>query len=787
MSALDRKLLRDLWRTKGQALAIVLLVACAVTTFVGSMGTWRSLLRSQSSYYDRYRFAHAFAQLRRAPESLALEVAALPGVASVETRVVADATLEVEGFNEPVTARFVSIPPSGEAKLNRFHIRVGRTIVPEGGAEVVVSEGFANAHRLLPGDALTAVIQGKRQSFRVVGVALAPEYVYEIRPGDLMPDEKHFGVVWTSREKLAAATDMKGAFNDIALMLNPDASEPEVLARVDRLFNRYGGMGAYGRKDQVSDRFLSDEIKQLKSNAVIVPSIFLGVAAFLLHVVMGRLVATQREQIATLKALGYSNFTTGMHFGRMILVILACGMGLGVAGGRWMCDAMTRMYATFYRFPSFVIELQWVEIAAAAALTLAAASLGVGGALRRVVSLPPAEAMRPEPPATYHPTLIERLGLRHVASQSVRMILRNIGRRPVRFALSSLGIGFAVAILVVGWFFNDAMDYLIDYQFRYVQRDDATVTFTQPLSHDAVLALQSMPGILRVEPFRAVPVRLRAGHKTFRTALLGLSPGGELRRVIDRRTGPMTLPQEGMVLTSKLADILGVRSGDLLTVEVMEGKRPTRQVVLSATVEELLGVSAYMSQSELNRLMLEGETVSGAFVAMDRAAHGSLYQKLMRTPKVAGVTLREAALFSFENTSAEYLLFFASILVTFATIIAAGVVYNAARVSLAERERELATLRVIGMTRGEVSFILLGELALQVLVALPVGSVLGYLLAMLTASGVDSDLYRIPVIINASTYASSMGVVVAAAVVVGLTVRRRIDRLDLVSVLKTKE
>lgn len=785
--AIDRKLLRDLSHMKGQLVAIVLLVACGVTTFVGSMATWRSLMRSQQVYYDHNRFADAFAVLRRAPETVALRIGQIPGVAEVETRVVADASLEVMGFSEPVTARFVSIPPSGTAALNRFHVRAGRTIAPGIEGEVVASEGFANAHRVRPGDRFTAVIQGRKQSFVVVGIGLSPEFVYEIRPGDLMPDEKHFGIFWAARDQLESAADMRGAFNDISVKLDERASEQEVIAAMDRELARYGGLGAFPRSDQISNRFLSDEIKQLKSNAVVIPSIFLAVAAFLLNVILTRLVGTQREQIATLKALGYSNLDAGFHYAKLVAVVAVFGTILGTLGGTWMSRAMTGVYAQFYRFPSYIVELPLQETLIATALAMSAASIGVFGALRRVVRLPPAEAMRPAPPPTYHPTWLERMGMDRMASAAGRMILRNIGRRPVRFALSSVGISFAIAILVVGWFAFDAMDFLMDHQFRRVQREDAMVTFTVPLARSAIADLEHVPGVLRAEPFRAVPVRLRAGHLSYRTALMGMDPSGELRRTIDHRTGPVQVPPDGVLLTDKLAEMLQVRVGDSVIAEVMEGKRPVRPIVVSGTLNEVLGVSAYMSQQSVHRLMDEGPSASGAFLSMDPNQERAVYASLMSMPRIAGVTLRKAALQSFETTSAETMLYFAGILVVFAWIIAAGVVYNSARVSLAERERELATMRVIGMTAVEVWMVLAGELALQVLAATPVGCALGYALAAGTAATVESDLYRLPVIIYPSTYALSIGVVAAAGVAVGLLLRGRIRRLDLVAVLKSKE
>jgi len=467
--------------------------------------------------------------------------------------------------------------------------------------------------------------------------------------------------------------------------------------------------------------------------------------------------------------------------------VAVLGTILGTLGGTWMSNAMTGVYAQFYRFPSYIVEPPLQEALIATVLAMSAAGIGVIGALRRVVKLPPAEAMRPEPPPAYHPSWLERLGVDRIASAAGRMILRNIGRRPVRFALSSVGISFAIAILVVGWFAFDAMDFLMDHQFRRVQREDAMVTFTVPLAREAIADLKHVPGVLKAEPFRAVPVRLRAGHLTYRTALMGMTPGGELRRPIDQRTGPVEVPPEGVLLTDKLAEILQVRVGDQVIAEVMEGKRPVRSIVVSGTLNEVLGVSAYMSQQSVHRLMDEGPSASGAFLSMDPMHERAVYQKLMATPRIAGVTLRKAALQSFESTSAETMLYFAGILVVFAWVIAAGVVYNSARVSLAERERELATMRVIGMTAAEVWMVLAGELALQVLAATPVGCALGYGLAAATAASVESDLYRLPVIIYPSTYAWSIGVVAAAAVAVGLLLRGRIRRLDLVAVLKSKE
>jgi putative ABC transport system permease protein len=772
---------------KGQSAAIALLVACAVSVFVGAVATYRSLNRSQLSYYQEYQFADVFARLKRAPESLTGRIERIPGVSVAYTRVVADASLEVPGFNEPVTALIVSIPGDTQPPLNMLHLRSGRLPVPGAGNEVLASEAFANAQRIAPGDTLTAVINGRRHKIMVTGVALSPEFVYQVRPGDLMPDDRRYGVFWMPRRPLAAAMNLEGSFNDLAIRLAPGAVEKQVLADLDALLGQYGGMGAGGRDRHVSHRFLSDEIRQLKSTAIVVPSIFLGVAAFLLNVVFSRLISTQREQVAALKAFGYGNLEIGVHYVKLVTLIVIIGALVGIYGGYLMGSGMTRMYASYYRLPVYQYGVDIPSFALAAALAITAGVAGVAGSVRRAVSLPPAEAMRPEPPASYKPTFIDRMGFGRFLPQAPRMILRNIERTPLRTFLSALGIAFSVAILVIGSFFEDSLDLIMDLEFRQAWRGDVTVTFVSPVPARAAAELSGLPGVTEVEPFRAVPAVLRAGHRSYHTAITGMVPEPRLRRLLDGDGRPVAIPANGIMLTRKLGEILGVVPGDTLLVEVLEGTRPVRSLQLSSFSDEIIGVSAWMDIGALDRLMGTAPLVSGAFLAVEKEARPALYRELSRRPGVAGVTLRDAMLKSFQDVSADNILIFSSVLIMFAMAIAAGVVYNGARVSLAERERELATLRVIGFTRAEISAILLGELAVQVALAIPLGCWLGASLSKLSAIGVESDLFRLPVVISGSTYMFAIMTVIAASAVVALTVRHRLDHLDLVSVLKSKE
>ncbi|MCP4664479.1 MAG: FtsX-like permease family protein [bacterium] len=787
MRALHRKLLRDLWQIKGQGFAISLVIATGVAMFIAYLSTFQSLRLTQESYYDRCRFAEVFASLKRAPLRLRERIAAIPGVGRAETRVVVSVNLDLPGTEAPIVGRVISIPERRAAILNDLFLRRGRYIEPNRPDEVLVTEGFALARDLGPGDTVTAVVNGRRRELEIVGVALSPEYVYNIPPGEMMPDDGRFGLLWMGRKALATAFDMEGGFNDVALTLMPGASEPEVIARLDRLLEPYGGLGGIPRALQLSHWYLEAELTGLQGAAFIIPVIFLGVAAFLLNVVLLRIVAVQREQIAALKALGYTNLEIGWHYTGWSLAIALVGGVLGTAGGAWLGSAMTALYNDYYRFPVLTYRLAPGMVVAAALVCVAAAVLGAFAAVKRAVRLPPAEAMRPEPPASYRESWIERIGLKRLFSQPARMILRNLQRRPWRTAVAVVGIAFAVALPIVGTFLFDAIDVLLEVQFDLAQRHDLTVSFFEPASARAIHELGRLPGVVYSEPLRSAPARLRLGHRSRQTAITGLPAGARLHRIVDASYAPVALPPEGLVLSSKLAEILGAGRGDTLTVEVLEGTRPIRRVVVADLVDEYMGTAAYMEIGALRRMLREGRNLSGASLQVDAAQVDELYRRLKLIPAVAGVALKSAAIDSFNKTIAETLGILIFFNVLFSGIIAFGVVYNAARVSLSERSRELASLRVMGFTRAEISFILLGELATVTLLALPLGMILGYGLAALTATAYDTELYRFPLVVSSRTYAFAALTVVAAAVISGLVVRRKLDRLDLIAVLKTRE
>lgn len=787
MTALNRKLIRDVIHLRGQLVAAALVVMCGVASYVTMRSAYNSLLTTQQAYYNEYRFADLFARLKRAPEGIADRIRGIPGVSAINTRVVVGVTLDVPGLNEPATGLLVSLPERRRPVLNDIFIRKGRYFEPGRKDEILVSEAFAVANNLDLGAKIGAVINGTWKEFTVVGIALSPEYVYEIGAAAMLPDNRRFGVLWADRETLAAAFNMRGAFNDLALTLAHGADEKEVIARLDVLLQPYGGVGAFGRSEQTSHVFLTSELDQLETTGTIIPAIFLGVAAFLLNIVLSRLVRTQRDQIAVLKAFGYNNVSIGLHYLGMAMVAVLAGGLAGIALGMWAGSAITEVYAQFYRFPLIRYVAGPSALSASVLISGGAALLGALSAVRAAIKLPPAEAMRPESPARFRPGVLERLGFQRFLSTSSRMIFRSLERNPLKAFLATLGIALSVAILIIGRYTSDAIDTLMNFQFEGAQREDATVIFNNPLSSRAEFDLLALPGVLYAEPFRTVPAELSFGHRSKRAAITGFRPGSRLRRVMDMDGVVHNVPRSGLLMTRQLGEVLGAAPGDTLRLEVLEGKRPQRQVVIAGFIDEFAGLNAYMETDALAGLLAEGEQLSGAYLMIDRAREDDFNRALKETPAVAGAMFRRAALESFNRTVAESQGISRGVMIFFACVIAVGVLYNSARISLSERGRELASLRVLGFRKGEVAFYLLGEQGVLVLLALPLGYLLGYAMVLAMVKGFESELFRFPMVISPQTLAFASLVVLGAALFSALLVRRRIFNLDLIEVLKTRE
>ncbi len=785
---LDRKLLRDLGKMKGQVFAVSLVMACGLAMMIMTRSLIMTLETTRETYYQKYAMADIFATLKRAPLAVADQLATLPGVATVETRVAVEVTLDLPGLSEPATGHIISLPEDGgPQKLNRLFLRTGRFPHTDERREVVLGESFADANGLKTGDSLVAVINGRRETLKICGIGLSPEYVFEARLGETLPNHKRFSVIWMNYRALAVAYDLDGAFNDVCIDLAPGAEPGPVIGEMDRVLAPYGAGGAFTRKEQASAQRLDDELRVLHSLSIAYPLIFLSVAAFMVNAVLARIVRLQREQIAQMKALGYSSWQVGGHFLKFVLVIGLLGTVIGGLGGRLLGAVLVNMYTLFFRFPSLVFKMDYSALGLALGVCLGASVLGVLTVVWQAVKLPPAEAMRPEPPADFKPSLLERIGLTCWFSPTFRMALRNIERRPWQAVFTCCGLALATGLMVLPGAMSDSIDYLLTFQWNSQQRQDVTVFLTEPTGGRGFHDLERLPGVICAEPIRSVQARLTYGQHHRKLSVTGIAPGANLNRLLDEKSHPITMPEDGLLMSKKLAEVIGAQIGDEVEVAVLEGRRPVLHIPIRGLVTDFAGVAAYMDISTLRRLMMEGDTVNGAYLTLDHQRWAEFMRSLKDTPRAAVVMVKRDQLNAFRDTTGQSIGIIRKLYFVLATIVAFGVVYNSARIALSERSRELATLRVVGFSLAEVRGVLVGELAILVLAALPAGLLFGRALALFIISSFSTETVRLPIVINTATYSIATMVVLTASVLSFALVGRMIAKLDMVGVLKARD
>ena len=785
MSALDTKLLRDLRRLWAQALAIALVLGCGIMMLVGMQATRASLMLSQQAYYDRHRFADVFAALTRAPADVVARAAALEGVALAEGRIGFQAVLDIDTLAEPATGRIVSLPAEG-AVLNVPLLRRGRLPDPDRPDEVALNEPFAEANGLVPGSTLRAVLNGRLRSLTVTGWVLSPEFIYALAPGSMMPDDRRFGILWLTRAAADSAMDMGGAVNEIALRLSRGADERAVIDALDRLLDPYGGTGAVGRDRQVSHSFLAGELQQLGVLATFLPPVFLGVAAFLVNMVLGRLIALERAQIGLLKAIGYGRAQIGGHYLKLALLIGALGIALGLALGQWMGTRMIALYAQHFRFPVMLHDPAGGAMALAAVLALLAVLAGALRAVAGALRLPPAEAMSPPAPPSFSRGALDRaIGALHLR-QTGMMILRSILRWPGRAMITLFGVSTSVALLVASYFMLDAVAFLADLQFTVANRQQVTLVLSRPAPESAVDDALSLPGVLAAEGGYALPVRMVSGHRERLGALTAQGAAPDLARLIDDQGHVVPLPPEGVVLPDRLAALLDLRVGDRLTLHMLAPPREVLDLPVAAIIAQGMGQDAHIAAPALFAAMRTAPQVNRIDLRIDPAQRAALDAAIKSTPAIAGLIDWTEVRRQFDATLSENLLTMMMIQTAVGLMTALGVVYNAARIQVAERSHELATLRVLGFTRAEVGFVLVGEMMLLALLAVPVGWLAGHALASALLGAMQTDAMGLPLVITRRTYALAALAVLGSTLAAVLLVRRRLDRVDLASALKAR-
>ena len=786
MAAIDLKLLRDFRRLWAQGLAIALVLAAGVTVIIMSVGMSRALNESRAAYYAQNRFADVFAAARRAPDSLAREIAQIPGVMQGETQVRAYASLDIPGRSKPATGHLISRDLATDPQLNIPILRSGRW--PERANEAVVNEPFAEANGFVAGDHLFVNLNGRKRQVSITGTALSPEFIYTIGPGALMPQNETFGILWMPQDVLDAAFNMAGAFNSVSLALLPGTDTEPVKDRLEDLLTHYGGQTATDRSTQQSNAFLDAEIQQLEVMAYVLPPVFLGISVFLVNMVVGRIVFLERSEIGLMKAIGYSSWDICLHYLMLAGLIALVGIIIGMIAGSWLAYEMSALYGRYFDFPFLVQSVPTSIYSASALLALAATSAGAVHSAIKAARLAPAVAMAPPAPPNFKRSAFDVAAGMFRLSQPTRMILRSLTRWPLRAATTLVGVALAVSTLVASNFFPDALDDIIDKGFYQSNRQDVLLLFEPDVPISGLVDVTNLPEVFQAEAQQFHATVFRHGAREKQVPISTVTPDTDLARVVDENGQVVAPDGRGLLISKRLSEALGAGIGDTISVTFESGVQETFDIPVSAIVTQYFGLGAYLDHDHLNRLFRQSPRMSAANVTLEDPMSPDAFEDAVKAvPGIMGTINMTENRLSFLQTISQNILVVTAIYGVLGAIITVGVCYNAARIQLSERARELASLRILGFSKFEVAKVLVGEVMLLVLLAQPLGWWFGTQVARWMTDGFSSDLYAIPLVLKPATYAQASLIVLGSAAVSTLIVARRLGKLDLIAVMKTRE
>lgn len=790
MTGLHRKLLRDLITLRSQVLTISVLIVGGISVLVSSWSSYQSLELSLNSFYQDYKFADVFSEVVRSPMTVAEKVSRLPGVERLETRIIKEGLIDVPGQSEPALGRFISWAGPNQA-INLIYLRQGRlpyaSSNPATAFEVVVHESFALAHKLKVGDTLRSLLDGQQRRFIISGIGISPEYVYALSPLAPLPDDKHFGIFWLRQQDLESLTGMENTFNSLQIKTAKNTNVAELKRQIDQILQPYGNIQSYDRSLQLSHIFLEGEINEQRVMAIVIPTIFLAVAMFILNVILSRLISLHRGEIATLKALGYSAWSLTIHYFQLVTIILLIGTGPAILAGAGIGHWYAGLYADFFRFPSIDFSLSGTSILLGILAGLIPGWIGAAGALAKVFSLQPAEALRPLSPPSFQKGLLDKIGLTSRLSPYSKIVLRSLLFRPLRLLLGVLGISMSLAIIINGSFWSDVINFMMDRQFNEMRREDLTVRLLTPQPLRVFSELRAISGILMVEGERSTPVAMSFRNFKKDIGILAWENGAQLSRVLDKQ-GNTIVPISGGVLLSRFFEKeFNLRVGDRVNFKVLEGSQDQFTVPVTGFVDDLIGQQAYAEKKDLHMWLKEMPVYDTLQLKIDPSLGEKIYVALKERPQVKAITIRKLLLKSFTNTVADMIMTFTFILYIFAVAIAGAVIYNSARISFSERGWELASLRILGFDIRPTFEILFIDIGIQVFLSLIPGLIFGYWLSYLSTVLIHNKTFSFPLVINPATYGAAILILILTFLASGIFLYRKVNALDFSQALKARE
>ncbi|PKM76618.1 MAG: hypothetical protein CVU90_11745 [Firmicutes bacterium HGW-Firmicutes-15] len=792
MGILGKKLWRHIRHNKGQFLAVAAVVMVGIIAYIAMSSSYYNLSQSQENFYRENNFADYYFQVVKAPQEVMKQVEILPGVKRVTGRIQRDLPI-IKKSGERATARVVSYTLPMENELNNLSLVQGRMFADNqrgSDVEVLLDPKFASANNLVWGDRVTVVVEGKETFLNAVGSAISPEFIYTMKDSaDMLPDPQKFGIFMLESRQAQQVLNMPDQINQVLIEFSSGADQTQIIAAVKDILKPYGLLASYPRKDQLSHAVLQAELDSLRSVTLFLPLIFLGIAAAIQFVILRRMVKAQRSQIGVMKAMGYDNYRIMVHYASYALAVSILGAVLGTFLGLILAGSISQMYAQFFNLPGGMQGYNMKAIFYGFILSL---SVGVAAGLtasRSVARIHPAEAMRPEPPQNSGKSLLEKLPLLwKELNPGWKMTLRNIGRNRGRFMLTLMGVVFAVALLIIAFFTNDAVDYIMQRYFYVGQTYDLSIRFNSLIQEKELLDINRMDGVQKVEGFLELPVKIHYQGKTQDEVLLAY-PSDLSMKTMESGTGqPIQVPPDGILINQRTAAKLGVKEGDEVELETLLPIGPVHRdtVKIMGETRQLIGGGSYINLQRANRILQERNLVSGAMLKVETGKVGFVESEINKMLGVSSVLSRQKELQNFQKNMAS-MTYSVSLMILFAVVLGFAIVYNSSVMNFAERQREIASLRVVGYSTQEVSSLLLKENLLQSLFGVLLGLPFGRLVAGAYVKSVSTDLYTLPVIIYPLTYLfSALGGIIFIMLAHRFAIKG-IKDLDLVATLKNSD
>jgi putative ABC transport system permease protein len=804
VSVLHRKLLRELRDAAGMLSMIVCILAVGICCYVSMSSAHRNLTDAKRRYYAQARMADFSIELKKAPLSELAALGALPGVGEIRPRVQFYATVDLARAVRPLNGLVLSLPDRRQPIINDIVLRTGSYFTDRRQNEVIVNEAFARHHGIVPGQWIHLLLNNRRQELFVVGTAISCEFIYLVGPGTFTPDPEHFGVFYLKRTFAEEVFDFDGAANQVLGRLSVDTQATaemhagtktppptrEALRRAEMMLEDYGVLGTTPLADQPSNRYVSGEIEQLATFSVILPVIFLAVVVLVLNVLLTRLVENQRTVTGTLKAMGYSDARLFLHFLQIGLVVGLGGGLLGCGLGYWLSYYMVALYRTFYELPELHNEFYPGIHLTGIAIGVVCSAIGCLRGSRAVLRLQPAEAMRAKPPLQGKAILLERIGwLWRRLSSGWRMVLRDLVRTKTRTLAGIFAASMGAAVLVNTFMMAEAVRLLIDFQFRWILRSDFDIAFKDERGREALDEAARLPGVDFAEPLLEVPGTFRNGNHTKKGGITGLARDARLTVPRDSDARRIRVPNEGLAMSRTLADMLRLRRGDEVSFQPTKGLRRTFRVPVREISDSYLGTAVYADIDYLSRLVDEEFALSSVQLSTDGDPRHTeaLYRELKRLPALQAVNSRADMIRNLEDTVIRSLWVSLGLLIMFAGLVFFGSILNSSLVSLAERQREIATLRVLGYGPWQVGNLLLRESLIVTLLGTLLGMPLGYLLSYYSATSYNTEMFRIPITHSWLTWTGALALALIFTLAAHAVVQRSIHRMNWLEALQAKE